>query len=135
MDRAHRIGQRNQVRVFRFVVEHTIEQKMVERATKKLFLDALVIKGGRLNEAEKAVNAQELQEMVRFGANRIFSGTDTDLTDADIDAILARGSELTRLETEKLKQNTGNDLLNFSLSNTEATNFQMFEGKDYTGVS
>ena len=36
MDRAHRIGQKKQVTVFRFVVEHSIEQKMVERATKKL---------------------------------------------------------------------------------------------------
>lgn len=38
MDRAHRIGQKKQVTVFRFVAEHTIEQKMVERATKKLYV-------------------------------------------------------------------------------------------------
>ena len=77
MDRAHRIGQKKQVTVFRFVVEHTIEQKMVERATKKLFLDALVVKQGKLNDTDKAVGAQELQEMVRFGANRIFQSEHT----------------------------------------------------------
>lgn len=93
------------------------------------FLDALVVKQGRLSDAEKSASAQELQDMVRFGANRIFSGTDTEVTDADVDLILARGAELTRLETEKLKQNTGNDLLNFSLSDQKDTNFQVYEGK------
>jgi SWI/SNF-related matrix-associated actin-dependent regulator of chromatin subfamily A member 5 len=43
MDRAHRIGQTKQVRVFRFVTEGTVEEKIVERADKKLFLDAAVI--------------------------------------------------------------------------------------------
>lgn len=134
MDRAHRIGQKKQVTVFRFVVEHSIEQKMVERATAKLFLDALVIKQGRLNEADKSVSAQELQDMVRFGASRIFQGADAEtITDEDIDIILARGSEMTKLQTEKMKQNAGNDLLNFSMTDEAKTNFQMFEGKDYTG--
>ena len=43
-DRAHRIGQKRQVRVFRFVTDDSIEVKIVERAMKKLYLDALVIK-------------------------------------------------------------------------------------------
>jgi hypothetical protein len=133
MDRAHRIGQRKQVTVFRFVVEHSIEQKMVERATKKLFLDALVVRQGKLNDAEKSVTAQELQDMVRFGANRIFSGAGTEVTDEDIDAILTRGTELTKAENEKLQANAQNDLLNFSLSDQDQGSFQTFEGKDYKG--
>lgn len=32
MDRAHRIGQTKQVRVFRFVSEGTVEEKIIERA-------------------------------------------------------------------------------------------------------
>ena len=43
MDRAHRIGQKNIVRVFRLVTEQTVEEKIVERAERKLYLDALVI--------------------------------------------------------------------------------------------
>ena len=42
-DRAHRIGQKKPVSVFRFVTEGTIEEKVVERAEMKLHLDALVI--------------------------------------------------------------------------------------------
>jgi len=103
-----------QVTVFRFVVENSVEQKMVERATKKLYLDALVVKQGRVHDTDK-MSAGELQEMVRFGANRIFQGADTQqLTEEDIDAILARGEELTRKQNEKLKVNAQNDLLNFN---------------------
>ena len=40
-DRAHRIGQKRVVQVFRLVTEDTIEQKVVERAQQKLKLDIL----------------------------------------------------------------------------------------------
>ena len=50
MDRAHRIGQKKEVQVFRFCTENTIEEKVIERAYKKLALDALVIQQGRLAE-------------------------------------------------------------------------------------
>jgi hypothetical protein len=43
MDRAHRIGQKKPVRVFRFVTDASVEVKIVERAERKLFLDAMVI--------------------------------------------------------------------------------------------
>jgi hypothetical protein len=76
-DRAHRIGQKKEVQVFRFctevcnfklhlvihfiltesvshhigvMVQYTIEEKVIERAYKKLALDALVIQQGRLAE-------------------------------------------------------------------------------------
>ena len=46
MDRAHRIGQKKQVKVFRFIHENTMEEKLVERAEVKLRLDKLVIQQG-----------------------------------------------------------------------------------------
>ncbi|GFY91801.1 chromatin-remodeling protein 11 [Actinidia rufa] len=49
-DRAHRIGQTKEVQGFRFCTEYTIEEKVIERAYKKLALDALVIQQGRLAE-------------------------------------------------------------------------------------
>lgn len=45
-DRAHRIGQKKQVRVFRLITENTVEEKIVERAEVKLRLDKLVIQQG-----------------------------------------------------------------------------------------
>lgn len=43
MDRAHRIGQKKQVHVFRFITENTIEERIIERAEMKLRLDSVVI--------------------------------------------------------------------------------------------
>lgn len=45
-DRAHRIGQQKQVRVFRFITENTVEERIVERAEMKLRLDSIVIQQG-----------------------------------------------------------------------------------------
>lgn len=48
-DRAHRIGQKKQVRVFRFITENTVEERIVERAEMKLRLDSIVIQQGKTN--------------------------------------------------------------------------------------
>lgn len=43
MDRAHRIGQKKPVLVFRLICEDTMEEKMIEKQTLKLKLDTLII--------------------------------------------------------------------------------------------
>ena len=46
-DRAHRIGQTKPVLIFRLVTAHTIEERIMHRASEKRKLEALVIaKGG-----------------------------------------------------------------------------------------
>ena len=45
-DRAHRIGQTKTVRIFRFIMENTVEERIVERAEMKLRLDQVVIQQG-----------------------------------------------------------------------------------------
>ena len=73
MDRAHRIGQTRPVSVFRLIIEGTVEEKIMERADKKLFLDAAVIQQGRLAEQHSKLSNNELMHMVRFGADAIMS--------------------------------------------------------------
>ena len=48
MDRAHRIGQTRPVKVFRLVTRNSVEERIVERAMHKLFLDAMVRHGFRV---------------------------------------------------------------------------------------
>ena len=75
MDRAHRIGQKKEVQVFRFCIENSIEEKVIEKAYKKLRLDAMVIQQGRLTEnAGSKVNKEDLMSMVRYGAELVFQG-------------------------------------------------------------
>ncbi|XP_015693069.1 probable chromatin-remodeling complex ATPase chain [Oryza brachyantha] len=115
-DRAHRIGQKKEVQVFRFCTEYTIEEKVIERAYKKLALDALVIQQGRLAE-QKAVNKDELLQMVRFGAEMVFSSKDSTITDEDIDRIIAKGEEATAQLDAKMKKFT-EDAIKFKMDDT-----------------
>ncbi|XP_010546921.1 PREDICTED: ISWI chromatin-remodeling complex ATPase CHR11 isoform X3 [Tarenaya hassleriana] len=115
-DRAHRIGQKKEVQVFRFCTEYTIEEKVIERAYKKLALDALVIQQGRLAE-QKTVNKDELLQMVRFGAEMVFSSKDSTITDEDIDRIIAKGEETTAELDAKMKKFT-EDAIKFKMDDS-----------------
>jgi SNF2 family DNA or RNA helicase len=55
-----RLGQRKPVQVFRLVTEGTVEEKIIERADRKLFLDAAVIQQGRLAEQNQSLDKGEL---------------------------------------------------------------------------
>ncbi|KAL1457210.1 hypothetical protein WDU94_001865 [Cyamophila willieti] len=90
MDRAHRIGQKKQVRVFRLITENTVEEKIVERAEVKLRLDKLVIQQGRLVDSKNTLGKDEMLNIIRHGADHVFAGKDSEITDEDIDVILER---------------------------------------------
>lgn len=42
--------------MFRFITEKTVEEKIIERAERKLYLDAVVIQQGRLMDKEKSLS-------------------------------------------------------------------------------
>jgi SWI/SNF-related matrix-associated actin-dependent regulator of chromatin subfamily A member 5 len=128
-DRAHRIGQKREVQVFRLVTEHTVEEKIVERAQQKLKLDAMVVQQGRLREKDK-LSSQDLLEAVRFGADKIFKSKDSSITDEDIDLIMDAGKRKTQELNDKLKDADMGDLLDFKLDGN--SNLQTFEGVDYS---
>eukprot|EP00497_Spongosphaera_streptacantha_P001436 TRINITY_DN2011_c0_g2_i1.p1 TRINITY_DN2011_c0_g2~~TRINITY_DN2011_c0_g2_i1.p1 ORF type:complete len:337 (+),score=82.37 TRINITY_DN2011_c0_g2_i1:125-1012(+) len=52
--RAHRIGQKRKVKIYRMITEDTVEERILFRSQQKLYLDAVVNKGvGMLQDAEK----------------------------------------------------------------------------------
>lgn len=90
MDRAHRIGQKKPVLVFRLICENTMEEKMIEKQTLKLKLDTLIIQKGRHAPKKSGFTKNELSDIVSFGADKIFATTDETL-DQDIDRIIEEG--------------------------------------------
>lgn len=58
-DRAHRIGQKKDVRILRFVTERSIEEVMLARAKSKLDMDGKVIQAGRFDNKSTAEEQEE----------------------------------------------------------------------------
>merc|ERR1711962_1492838 len=103
--RAHGIGQKEQVNVYRLVTKNSVEEEIIERAKKKMVLDHLVIQrmdttgrtihknSGPSQDSTKQgnpFNKDELSSILKFGAEELFK---EDLekgeeTHCDIDEIL-----------------------------------------------
>eukprot|EP00580_Thalassiosira_gravida_P020027 CAMPEP_0201664602 /NCGR_PEP_ID=MMETSP0494-20130426/6012_1 /ASSEMBLY_ACC=CAM_ASM_000839 /TAXON_ID=420259 /ORGANISM="Thalassiosira gravida, Strain GMp14c1" /LENGTH=911 /DNA_ID=CAMNT_0048143393 /DNA_START=1 /DNA_END=2736 /DNA_ORIENTATION=- len=128
-DRAHRIGQKYPVQVFRLVTEDTVEQKVVERAQQKLKLDAMVVQQGRLKDKDK-LSQDEMLDAIRFGADKIFKSKDSSITNDDIDLILDSGKKKTQELNDKLQAAQKGDMLDFKLDG--GLSAQTFEGVDYS---
>ncbi|KAH3669516.1 hypothetical protein OGAPHI_001637 [Ogataea philodendri] len=159
MDRAHRIGQTKQVRVFRFVTQQAIEEKVLERASQKLRLDQLVIQQGRqLNgqqEKNRGNSKDELLNMIQFGAADVLGQQMTNseeeqkeqLDDDEIDQILMESEKKTQELNSKYSKLGLDDLQNFtsssdSLYEWDGKNFQKKEpvvagplGNAYTWIN
>ena len=121
-DRAHRVGQTKQVRVFRFMTAGSVEEKIVERADKKLYLDAIVIQQGRLLESSgNKLASSELQQMIRFGADEVFKSQSATVTDLDIDAILADGEVRTEDLKARIQSGMQHTLKNFVFDGTSTS--------------
>ncbi|XP_072361711.1 probable global transcription activator SNF2L1 isoform X1 [Scyliorhinus torazame] len=131
MDRAHRIGQKKTVRVFRLLTDNTVEERIVERAEMKLRLDSIVIQQGRLiDQQTNKLGKDEMLQMIRHGATHVFATKDSELTDEDIDTILERGEKKTAELKERLQNLGENSLRSFTM---ETESLYSFEGEDYRG--
>ncbi|KAF8392449.1 hypothetical protein HHK36_022791 [Tetracentron sinense] len=90
-DRAHRIGQKKEVRVFVLVSVGSIEEVILERAKQKMGIDAKVIQAGLFNTTSTAQDRREmLQEIMRRGTNSL--GTDVP-SEREINRLAARTDE------------------------------------------
>nr|CAG8467207.1 4823_t:CDS:10 [Entrophospora candida] len=104
MARAHRIGQKNHVNVYRFVTKDTIEESILERAKRKMVLEYCIIKqmdtsgksilqkNAKTTKTSDNFSREELSAILKFGAQNMFKEGDNSkkLDDIDLDDILAR---------------------------------------------
>jgi len=104
-----------QVHVYRLVTANTIEEKIVERAKKKLKLDAMVVQRGNLSQGTQGPSKDEMLEAVTYGASAVFRADgDEGIADEDLDAIISRGRERTALLDSKIASaDDKGDMLDF----------------------
>ncbi|XP_041502664.1 probable global transcription activator SNF2L1 [Microtus oregoni] len=130
MDRAHRIGQKKPVRVFRLITDNTVEERIVERAEIKLRLDSIVIQQGRLiDQQSKKLAKEEMLQMIRHGATHVFACKESELTDEDITTILERGEKKTAEMNERMQKMGESSLRTFRMDPEQS--LYKFEGEDY----
>lgn len=103
-------------RRYRLVAEHTVDEQILSRSEKKLYLDAMIMKAGRGSTGDGGSgNRQELLDTIRFGSDRVFKTEDT-ITDEDIDVIIGRGQHKTAQAARRLQSECQHTLGSFSMT-------------------
>lgn len=100
MARAHRIGQKRHVSVYRFVSKDTVEEEILERARKKMILEYAIISLGMADPTTSTKNknepsTSELSQILKFGAANMFAATDNQkkLEELNLDDVLSRAED------------------------------------------
>ena len=93
-DRAHRIGQKNEVRILRLITSKSVEEKILERAQYKLDMDGKVIQAGRFDN--KSTN-EERDAMLRTLLDSADAAdemaNEEEMDDDELNMITARSDE------------------------------------------
>ncbi|KAI1819977.1 SNF2 family N-terminal domain-containing protein [Xylaria intraflava] len=133
MARAHRIGQKKPVTVYRLVSKETIEEEVLERARNKLLLEYLAIQAGVTDDGkafkeefrqkglrlDEAKSADDIQWVLKMRSQKMFeqSGNQQRLEQLDIDSIL-ENAEVTKTKVD--------DKMNLSTGGIDWDNFMQF---------
>ncbi|KAJ3124934.1 hypothetical protein HK100_011058 [Physocladia obscura] len=98
-DRAHRIGQKKEVRILRLITSNSIEEHILAKAQQKLDLDGKVIQAGKFDQKTSEKEREELLRVL-FEAEKDEKGNGEDgnedseeMTDEQLNEVLARSPE------------------------------------------
>ena len=90
-DRAHRIGQKNEVRILRLITSNSVEEKILERAQYKLDMDGKVIQAGKFdNKSTNEEREAMLRTLLDTGETADQMNEQEEMDDDDLNAIMAR---------------------------------------------
>jgi len=93
-DRAHRIGQKNEVRILRLISSNSVEEKILERAQFKLDMDGKVIQAGKFDN--KSTNEERdafLKTLLEAAEAADQVGEQEEMDDDDLNEIMARSED------------------------------------------
>ena len=92
-DRAHRIGQKNEVRILRLISSNSVEEKILERAKFKLDMDGKVIQAGRFDNKSSETDRDAMLRVMLETAEAAETLEQEEMDDEDLNMILARSDE------------------------------------------
>lgn len=90
-DRAHRIGQKKEVRVLRLISSGTVEELVLSRAQAKLEIDGKVIQAGKFDEVTSSTEYEALLAKAFEQAEAEEEEETNELDDDELNELLARG--------------------------------------------
>ncbi|KAK0853315.1 transcriptional regulator [Friedmanniomyces endolithicus] len=90
-DRAHRIGQKNEVRILRLITSKSVEEKILERAQFKLDMDGKVIQAGKFDNKSTNEERDEMLRVMLESAEEAEATVDNEeMDDDELNVIMAR---------------------------------------------
>lgn len=113
MARAHRIGQKQKVTIFRLVTRNTYESEMFMRSSKKLGLDHALLTNLEKGKGElEASDAHDINKLLRLGAYGVFDEDDTAakvFVEENIEEILKKRTKVITVQKESKEDEDGDD--------------------------
>lgn len=90
-DRAHRIGQKNEVRILRLITSESVEEVILDRAHQKLDIDGKVIQAGKFDNKSSAEEQEAyLKRLIEEEKDKTNDDEIDNFGDEEINEILAR---------------------------------------------
>ncbi|TGO54034.1 hypothetical protein BOTNAR_0279g00080 [Botryotinia narcissicola] len=127
MARAHRIGQKKPVSIYRFVSKETVEEEILERARNKLMLEFITIQRGVTDKEKKELrekaakagkiddpkSSEDISRILKKRGQKMFeqSGNQKKLEELDIDSVLENAEEHQTEVPEGIVADGGEDFL------------------------
>jgi ATP-dependent helicase STH1/SNF2 len=92
-DRAHRIGQKNEVRILRLITSNSVEEKILERANYKLDMDGKVIQAGKFDNKSTEHERDAMLRVMLESAEAAESLEQEEMDDDDLNLIMMRNED------------------------------------------
>ncbi|KAJ4303148.1 transcriptional regulator [Kalmusia sp. IMI 367209] len=108
-DRAHRIGQKNEVRILRLITSNSVEEKILERANYKLDMDGKVIHAGKFDNRSTNEERDAMLRIMLESAEAAENLEQEEMDDDDLNLIMMRNDEELEVFKKMDEERAAND--------------------------